>query len=443
MGGIDSLICSNFMPKKYTHDTGSDIVVPHYPDFSRIPILKETDASYRTDQDIPPRAKDNPYYLAIPGPRTMREVQELMAKDSSSLIPDVRSKSPVARKEFVDEIDGLFIPLSQHIALEEMVMSTIRNAFSNCYLEPEEAVDASRQLRGSNVMRSSIKAHSVGSGCFLGPVGIGKSTSIKRILMGCGQTIVHSEFRGRKMAVQQVAWIYLSMPPKASASGLLRWILSILDRILKTTYREEMDRRGRNGTANSGFVMDKLALHAVGVIVLDEFQNIEVGSVSERHLMEMTLQEMINCTTTRWIFVGTRASVVTKSEALVRRMSGERGQIIWDAMPFGPGWIDYVKEILKHTVTCKETPFTEGLAFGLHRLCDGNPSNLSRLITTAQANIIGHSNFPDEQLSLTVLEAAMKQFFPEVYARTQRRHKYRMAMEKKRKADAVKIAAST
>jgi hypothetical protein len=248
---------------------------------------------------------------------------------------------------------------------------------------------------------------------------------------------MHTEFRGRRLGIQQVVWLYLSMPPKASPYGLLSWIASTLDFILKTNYQADVER-ARNHTAQVRVIARALAIHAVGVIFCDEVQNIGVGSETERGVLENTLQELINYTHTRWVFIGTRDGLASvKSGALLRRMCGERGRINWKPLekispekshrnspsgeydpqkPLREGdWEEFVRRLWDWQVTVVPTPLDEKISDTILRLTGGVPDYAKRLFTAAQSLVIGKKQFPDEQLTPDILIEAMKNSFAEEF----------------------------
>jgi hypothetical protein len=191
-----------------------------------------------------------------------------------------------------------------------------------------------------------------------------------------------------------------------------------LDFILRTTnYRKEVDS-ARNLSEAVRIIASKLAVHAVGVIFCDEVQNIKVGSSTERGTFENTLQELINYTHTRWVLIGTgssRSSV--KSEALLRRMVGERGQINWGPLQPGIEWNEFIGGLWKRHVTKTPTPLTADLREFFRRLCGGVPDYAKKLFAAAQINVIGKAKDPNEQLTTEVLLGTMTESFADLHRR--------------------------
>ena len=324
------------------------------------------------------------------------------------------------RKEYIDEVNRVLVAIPQHAALEELVMSTIRQASLSYPLTARFLEDTVRVGAEGERPRPDFR-RSVGAGAIFGAVGSGKTESLVQLLMACPQTIKHSEFKGRHLGFIQIAWLYISMPPKASAFGFLLAIAGVLDRILGTSYWQDVIIT-RNHAEATAMVAGYLNLNAVGVVFADELQNIKVGSSTERDLLENTIQELVNLTHTRFVFIGTNESRrAVNSEALLRRMVGERGQITWSPLEEGPDWNDFVGRIWQWQVTAFPTPMTPSLSSLLHRLTGGVPDYAKKLFTATQATVIGNSSFPKEQLTDEQFVRVMKARFPDVHRKLERR----------------------
>ncbi len=394
---------------------------PIKPDFSRIPIRPPEPAVYR--DNVPADAKNNPLYRALPGPRSMSEVQEIIAKGNPTFDESIRGLSAMERRERIDEVNGVFVALPRHQNLEELVMSTIRQAALAFPLTDRFLEDTVNPSNLAADARKKCSRRSVGAGAVFGGVGGGKTESLVQILMASPQTILHSHYNGKTLGFTQIAWMYISMPPKASAFGFLLMIAGVLDLILKTNYWTEV-MNARNHAEATAIVVSRLNLNAVGAVFCDELQNIKVGSRTERDLLENTIQELVNLTHTRFVFIGTDESRdAVNSEALHRRMVGERGQLTWGPLKWGPDWDDLIAAVWQWLVTKAPTPLTPGLSALLYRLTGGVPDYAKKLITTTQAAVIGDPKNPEEQMSEEVFVRVMRNRFPKIHRDLERRYR--------------------
>ena len=390
------------------------------PDFSRIPIRPRDRAIYR--DNVPAHAMNNPLYRALPGPRAFADVEKIVEEGNPLFDPSINALSAMDRRERIDEVLGVFVAVRNHQNLEDLVMTTIRQAALAFPLTERFLEETVKPGQLAAAARQKSSRRSVGAGAVYGTVGSGKTESLIQILMSCPQTIEHGEFNGRRLGFVQISWIYVSMPPKASAFGFLLWIAGVLDLLLESTYWSDV-LHARNHTEATGIVASALALNAVGAVFCDELQNIEVGSKAERALLENTIQELVNATHTRFVFVGTNeARDAVNSEALHRRMTGERGQLTWTPLKFGEDWDKFINAIWAWQVTSVPTPLTPELSALLHRLTGGVPDYAKKLFTAMQAAVIGNEKqFPKEQMPKEGFVKMMRIRFPKIHKQLERR----------------------
>ncbi len=156
-----------------------------------------------------------------------------------------------------------------------------------------------------------------------------------------------------------------------------------------------------------------LALHAVGLIVIDEFQNICVGRHVERKRLARFLVGIMENMSTRVMLVGTPEAhtEVVKDLPLMRRAVGENGQIEWDRITDSKEWTRFLTGIWRYQYTATPTPLTTGpdsLAQKIHDLSFGIPDLAVKLYRMAQYEIIGTSVSDGEILQSKLFEMVAK-----------------------------------
>ena len=103
----------------------------------------------------------------------------------------------------------------------------------------------------------------------------------------------------------------------------------------------------------------------------------------------------------------------------------------------GQEWNEFFHWLMARLVTIKPTPSTPRLSFILNGLSGGVPDYAKRLITAAQSNVIGNSNFPNEQITEEVLIQTMKESFPDEYTQINKRFKALMVEFEKSASTAI------
>lgn len=376
------------------------------PPFERFPFRAPEAAVYRPH--VPAKGQGNPCYEALPAPVSEDDVWKAVTNDNPRFDPSVRRLPAPERKEYIDDVYRAIFPLGRHIGLEELLGTTIRNSYAG----RNPAVEGYMADAVESAVISTSGTGSVGSGSLFGPPGTGKSEGIKRILRwSYPQVIEHREYKRQMLGIQQLVWLYVSCPPKASVSALIEWLAAELHYIFKTNAHDQV-LRARNDSLRARIIARHLALHVTGLVVVDELQNIKAGTPKECEIFSNFLQELINTTRTRFIFVGTpeaQASIV--GEAMQRRMIGERGMLPWGPLHQKNEWPGYIEHLLSWQVTATPTKLTSDLSACMYDLTGGIPDRAVRLWTKTQAEIIGNRHHPDEQITTDVLEFIMATYF--------------------------------
>lgn len=386
------------------------------PPFERFPFrLPAEEAVYRTD--VPPRGRGNPAYESCPGPRNRPAVDALISTGNPEALPgDIRTRPAATRLEYIDESLELMVPLNRHLALEDMINRGLRNSYvgrnpaAPGYME--KAVSMADQICASF---SQTGAGQVGSGSLTGPAGSGKSQSMKRLLRwGFPQVTNLRCYDGQDLSIQVLGWLFVSCPQKASVSGLIEWIAAVLDYIFKTDALARV-LRAKNDSARQRIIARELSLHVTGILVIDEIQNMNVGTPEARRVFANFIQELVNTTRTRVMLVGTdEVFDAVTSDALLRRMTGEAGQLRWGRLDFDTEWPVYVRALTEWEVTRTPTVVDEELLATSYRLTGGLPGYAINLWTKAQSIMVGNSNYPNELITPKVLEYTMRRHFASV-----------------------------
>lgn len=235
------------------------------------------DATYT--EAMLPEYRGNPLIEALPP--VIRDDMEITQSMSASPLfdPEERQLDAAVRREMVSRLDDLFIPLPSHFQLLERLSTNLRRSYTwrNPMLPQTQAF---LHQRGVSLSPETLAARAAaGSVMFIkGLSGIGKSTGIEACLRALGPCVIeHKEYQGRKLAETQIAWLKVSCPEDRSLKSLCVEILSAAEGALggKARYSAEYrdDPRMTAGVAVRG-VMQCIANHHVGILVIDEVQNL-------------------------------------------------------------------------------------------------------------------------------------------------------------------------
>lgn len=172
----------------------------------------------------------------------------------------------------------------------------------------------------------------------LGLSGMGKSMAVEQILKEFyDQVIFHTVWDGIPFPHVQLGWLKLDCPSNGSLKSLCLHFFWVVDGILGTNY---YTRYGRKGKASAEEMMPFVATvamdHSLGVLVIDEIQNLSAAVSGGKERLINFLVELVNTIGVPIVLVGTNQAYhdgVFEKFREARRASGQ-GDKTWDRMPF-------------------------------------------------------------------------------------------------------------
>lgn len=226
-----------------------------------------------------PEYRGNPLIEALPP--VVRDDAEIL--DAMSITPpfaeDERNLHPAIRRELVSRLNSLFVPLPPHFQLLERLSTNLRRSYTwrnpllpqtqsylhekHAFLSPETL--AARAAAGSVLFIKGIS-------------GIGKSTGTEACLRALGPCVIeHRSYQGKPLAETQIVWLKVSCPEDRSLKSLCISILAAAEGALGGRARftaDIIDDPRMTAGAAVRCVLRCLANHHVGILVIDEVQNL-------------------------------------------------------------------------------------------------------------------------------------------------------------------------
>ncbi|WP_335340223.1 AAA family ATPase [Collimonas arenae] len=120
--------------------------------------------------------------------------------------------------------------------------------------------------------------------------GMGKSTLVDRILGYLGEQVqCHSGFHGKEFSETQVLWLRRNVPEHCSVGTLCSTFGDYTDRVLRMSlYGGIFDKLKRGGRdAYLAEIRKIITTHHVGLLVLDEFQNLSLMGVGAKKIIAL------------------------------------------------------------------------------------------------------------------------------------------------------------
>ncbi len=229
----------------------------------------------------------------------------------------------------------------------------------------------------------------------IGASGIGKSSAISRaITLITENRIVEAENPYTKI----LPCVCVQCPFDSSVKGLLLEILRKLDEGIGCSYYTNA-LRARSTTDMLIGSVSQAALHHIGLLVVDEIQNV-VGNKNGKSLVGM-LTQLINNSGISICMVGTPECTVFFEQAmqLARRSLG----LQYEAMAYGRPFKAFCETLFRYRYVRKEVELTESMLLWLYEHSGGNISVVVSLLHDAQEIAILNGT---ESLDLVSLQEA-------------------------------------
>lgn len=229
----------------------------------------------------------------------------------------------------------------------------------------------------------------------IGWSGLGKTCSCNRILSFYPQLIEHPRTPINE-SFMQVVWLKVPCPPQPSPKDLCINILQALDNAAGTDYRARITQRMTLGYTRN-ITLEALKKYYVGLLVIDEIQNIVNHSQQERFFNFIV--ELSNTLKTPLVFVGTPKinRFLSKDFRILRRF-GSCGYFSWEKLttePLAPGkrsvFDVFCDELCMYNLTDNEQIISPQVRAALYDCSQGITDILVKLFMFTQIQCLHHN----------------------------------------------------
>lgn len=361
--------------------------------------------------------RGNPLIEALPAISSPKDFVRNMA-NIPPCPPEEKNLDPHLRIHCVMRLTHFVQPLNRHVGTEQGVSLLIRQGYLS--RNPKRASFA-RMLRhvaltanNPELAEKELKLFPVpkplSSGmAIVGVSGLGKSTTVERILGMYPQVIDHKELNHK-----QIVWMKLDCPHDASLKGLCIKFFETLDELFGTNEASKL-AESTAMTANKLLVRMKLRAltYSLGVLVIDEVQNLnEASSGGEKKMLNFFV-ELINEIGVPVILIGTPSieHVFRKTLRDGRRLTGV-ADFAWTRMDEkDKEWRTFLKSLWRFQWIKNFTPLTEPLLRKMYQETQGINDLAVKLFIISQFRAISTGS---EKLSVRLLGAVAKDAFAHI-----------------------------
>ncbi|WP_342418935.1 AAA family ATPase [Paenibacillus sp. FSL H8-0168] len=307
--------------------------------------------------------RNNPLLEALPPIWDDKTVAKNLAHNPSFKISE-RELPVHLRMHCVQRISrDFFRPLSRHLELQQSLSRLIRDGYvGRNPLTPNYAFRARKDayeliLRG-NTSGYPVNTPTSAGFALVGISGIGKSSSLMRILRMYPQVILHRKYKGQDMpAPYQIVWLKMDCPHDGSIRGLCLNFLLAVDSLVGTKYYK------KNTTKTTDELLPIMAqaaaVHCLGVLVIDEIQNLQEAKDDRAAQMLNFFVQLVNTIGLPVILVGTyKALPALNGEFRNARRNSGQGDATWHPFQKDEEWEWLLQGLWKYQWTDKKVELT-------------------------------------------------------------------------------------
>jgi len=295
------------------------------------------------------------------------------------------------RFQMIYQLENFMLPFARHIQLVYGVDSMMRQGYVGRIPHSIRSSEIFKKLHEKSLLKPAVDITPQVSGALIGMSGMGKTTTLKRFLATIPEVIHHPNY-----GVFQIPYLHIETPyDGASVKGLAQSIFRKVDMLLPgADYSGQFNRRSGVGAETlMNHAARLLHMHCVGLLVVDEIQNL-LNSPKNRQSLMSLLVSASNELGVPILFVGTSKSrdLLTLSFRQARRSIG-LGIPSWENLEKGEyddqgDWDLFSKVLLRYQWVRNEVEVTPFLSDLLYDLSQGIVDIAIKLVATAQMRAI-------------------------------------------------------
>jgi hypothetical protein len=308
----------------------------------------------------------NPFIRRLPPPPSDRDLFSFL-KSVPLCTDEERQLAPHLREQlaFV-RVKQAFIPtgnqLRQASKIDQLIRSgyVARNPAEGLYqalmteLAEEDDEDILKRMDKRRVMKLGLAADSLVN---LGPSGQGKTTLMRKALAAYPQ-VLRQTLPGIG-TIAQIVWVRVEAASDGSTKQTILSLFAAIDELLNENY---VDRFG-------GLTRERLlvkarqvcAKHAIGLIVVDEIQNLSKLQGGDSDLMKF-LTSLVNVINVPILMIGTMKAVSMMQGSFRTARRGEGlGSTIYEPMRMSEEWSIFIRQLFALQWTRDLTEATPGI----------------------------------------------------------------------------------
>ncbi len=327
--------------------------------------------------------RGNPLIEALPPIRDAKFWRKMFTNLPVEPDPIELAVSPEIKMHAILRVKKIFVPFPRHLELQERMDIVLRQAYVGKIISGPQRQVALQKLYEAvqkGKIPESIEPEVAGETFSLvGCSGLGKTWAITRYTQHLPQLIWHPQYQ-----VLQIPILMVECPHSGSTLDLAKEILAAIDKLIGTTYGAESKRLSEEQILLSA--AHKFEMYCVGLLILDEIQNVSVKKSQGREDFNNFFLKLLNVAKCSVLVIGTMKAIkVLQTDFRQARRLSSMGTLYWDRMPEESGdWKRLVKTLWDYQWTLPHAELTEEIQVVLYEHSQGITSLLVRLFILAQ-----------------------------------------------------------
>lgn len=369
---------------------------PHSHTEVLLPCFRGRQEAAAYNEQCLPAYRNNPLIEALPNILTNQQAAKLLRR-GEPYQPELRRAADEIRLQQIMNSVRFFEPMQIHLNVEQRFSCLIRmgyvgrNPLSHSFWQTLKAQVGQIHDHPAEPQQTSAWPFSTPLGfSMVGISGIGKTLTVENVLSLYPQVIFHSRYQGQPFSHIQIVWLKLDCPFDGSTRALCLNFFAAIDNLIKTNYYGEFTRRGQAHTDEMLPHMARVAgIHSIGVLVMDEIQNLSLLRAGGWSKMLNFNVQLINTIGMPVVQIGTpKALPVLQGEFRQARRGSGQGDLLWDRMAPDAVWRYFVEALWTYQYVRRECPLTDALCDTLYDECQGITDFAVKLYFLAQMRAI-------------------------------------------------------